>query len=154
MMNRIVTLAATVAFAALSAVAAPNLSGEWKLNAAKSDFGPVPAPDKMIRKIMHADPSLKMTTMQSGAQGEVTSELAYTTDGKETVNKSARGEVKGTAKWSGENLIIDSKREFQGAEITQHETWSLGDDGKTLTVLNKITAPQGEFDLKMVFEKQ
>ena len=39
---------------------------------------------------------------QRGAQGEVTTELKYTTDGKASVNKVAGGEAKGTAQWQGE----------------------------------------------------
>ena len=31
--------------------AQPNFSGEWKMNPAKSNFAPLPQPDKMVRKI-------------------------------------------------------------------------------------------------------
>lgn len=155
MMNRFLTLSAVFALTACAAFAKPNLSGDWKLNPAKSDFGPMPAPEKMTRKIGHKDPVLKSIQVQSGQQGEVTSELTYTTDGKESVNKTARGEVKGTAKWENDSIVIDSKREIQGVgEITQHEVWSLSADGKTLTVVNKLNTPQGEFEIKTVLEKQ
>jgi len=143
---------------AFAASAKPNFSGDWKLNVGKSDFGPAPAPDKSTRKIEHNDPSIKWTQVQSGAQGETKSEISYTTDGKETINKSPRGDSKGSAKWEGDTLIIDSKRELQlqgqAIEITQHEVWTLSADGKTLTVNNKLGTPQGDFELKSVFEKQ
>jgi len=154
MMTRFLTMTALLALSTFAAAAKPNLSGEWKLNPAKSDFGPMPAPEKMTRKIDHNDPILKSTTTQSGPSGEVKSELSYTTDGKESVNKTPRGEVKGTAKWEGETLVIDSKREVQGMEITQHEMWTLSADGKTLTVVNKLGTPQGDFEIKTVLEKQ
>jgi hypothetical protein len=134
--------------------AKPNFSGDWKLNSGKSDFGPMPGPEKMDRKITHEDPSFKFSTTQTSPQGETTTDMAYTTDGKPATNKTARGEVTGTAKWDGDVLTIGSKREFQGMEITQNERWTLGEDGKTLTITNKINTPQGDFEIKIVMDKQ
>lgn len=137
------------------AQAAPNFSGDWKMNIAKSDFGPVPAPEILTRAIKHNDPVLEISTHQKGARGEVNSELKYTTDGKPCVNKVQGGEAKGTAKWNGPNLVIDSEREFQGTPITSKETWTLSDGGKTLTIVNHVSVPQqGDFDIKYVFDKQ
>lgn len=137
------------------AKAAPNFSGDWKMNIAKSDFGPVPAPEVLTRSIKHNDPALEIATHQKGARGEVNTELKYTTDGKPCVNKVQGGDATGTAKWSGDNLVIESAREFQGTPITSKETWTLSDGGKTLTILNHISVPQqGEFDIKYVLDKQ
>ncbi len=88
-----------------------NLSGVWKLNAAKSDYGKFPAPLSVTRKITHNDPKLILSTTQAGPQGDVTRNLTYTTDGKEVVN----GDSKGSAQWIGDKLMIESSREFQGA---------------------------------------
>jgi hypothetical protein len=139
-------------FLAAGAQAATNFSGEWKLNLAKSDWGPIQqfAPESMTRTIKHADPSLNISTHQKGAAGEVTSEVAYTTDGKPAENKGS----KGSAKWDGDKLVIDSVRDAQGTEIKSHEVMTLSADGKTLTSLNHLATPQGEFDITNVFEKQ
>jgi hypothetical protein len=142
--------AATLAFSQ----AAPNFTGEWKMNVAKSDFGPVPAPEQMARTIKQDDPALDITTRQKGAQGEVTTHLKYTTDGKPCVNTVNGSEAKGTAKWQGDSLVIESTRDYQGMQLRSKETWSLSDAGKTLTIMNHITVPQGEFDIKFVLEKQ
>jgi hypothetical protein len=156
-MNKLPLLTLLLAFGSLSTEAAqpaPNLSGEWKLNPAKSFYGAFPAPQVMVRKVKHSDPSLAMSTYQKGAQGEVTSELNYTTDGKLSVNKMQGGEARGTAKWEGAKLVIESAREVQGATLKSRETWSLSADGKTLTIDGHVTLPQGEFDVKQVFDKQ
>ena len=108
----------------------------------------------MTRKIAHNDPKLILTTMQKGAQGEVTSKLVYTTDDKESVNKLAGGESKGTAQWIGEKLMIESSRVFQGATLKQKDIWTLSADGKTLTIDSHVSIPNGEFDVKQVFDKQ
>ena len=130
--------------------AARNLSGVWKLNGAKSDYGKFPAPLNVIRKIMHNDPKLVLSTTQTGPQGDVTSDLTYTTDGKESLN----GDSKGTALWIGDKLMIESSRQFQGATLKQKEIWTLSADGKTLTVDSHVSIPNGEFDVKQVFDKQ
>jgi hypothetical protein len=134
--------------------ASQNLSGEWKLNFAKSNYGKFPAPSSMTRKITHNDPKLILSTTQKGAQGEVTSHLAYTTDGKESVNQIAGGESKGIAQWIGDKLMIESSRDFQGMTLKQKDIWTLSDDGKTLTIDSHVSIPNGEFDIKQVFDRQ
>ena len=134
--------------------AEPNLFGEWKLNLAKSDYGKFPNPISVTRKITHNDPKLVLSTTQTGPQGDVTSKLTYTTDGKESVNEVAGGQSKGTAQWIGGMLIIESSREFQGATLKQKEIWRLSSDGKVLTIDSHVSIPNGEFDVKQVFDKQ
>jgi hypothetical protein len=141
---------------AVSALAAtnPNLSGDWKLNLSKSNYGSFPAPLGATRKIVQNGVKLSMITIQKGPKGEVTSDLSYTTDGKESVNQLQTGESKGSAQWIGDKLTIDSSREIQGTVLKQKEIWSVSADGKTLTIDAHVSLPNGEFDVKQVFEKQ
>lgn len=144
-MNR----ALVILFAGVPLFAAPNLSGNWMLNLTKSQYGQFPAPEVMMRQIDHKDPVLSMATYQKGGQGEVTTSLKYTTDGKAVVN----GENKGSAHWESDKLVIESSRDYQGTKLTQHEEWTLSADGKTLTIATHVKLPNGEFDVKQVFEK-
>lgn len=144
------SLLSTCAFAA----GKPDFSGEWNLNPAKSDFGPMPAPEKMIRKIEHKDPDLKITTTTASQGNERTNETVFKTDGSESVNKYGQSEARSIVKWEGSNLTVATKREIQGMTIEQNEKWTLSEDGKTLTVDGNIKAPQGELTLKMVMEKK
>jgi hypothetical protein len=50
--------------------------------------------------------------------------------------------------------VIESKREVQGMEIVQRESWTLSADGHTLTIANHVQTPQGAFDITIVLEKQ
>jgi hypothetical protein len=148
-----------LAVASLSATLAlgagkPDFSGSWKMNAEKSDFGPMPAPDKLEQTITHADPNLTVNSTTAGPQGETKSELKYTVDGKDSVNTIRGAEFKSVAAWDGDTIVIKSKREVQGMEISLIETWSLSTDGKVLTVLRKASTPQGDFELKTVMDKQ
>ena len=138
-----------IALLGVPLAAAPNLSGNWVLNPAKSQYGQFPAPEVMIRRIQHNDPALSMSTYQKGAQGEVTTQLRYTTDGKPAVN----GENRGSAHWEGDKLVIETSRDYQGTKLTQHEEWTLSGDGRTLMIAAHVKLPNGEFDVKQVFEK-
>jgi hypothetical protein len=131
-----------------------DLTGVWNMVAEKSDFGQMPAPSKIERTIAHKDPSMLVKTVQTGQQGEITTEYKYTTDGQEFTQTTRFGELKGTAVWEGEELVVRTKRQVQGAEISTVERWALGDGGKSLTVSAQITTPQGEFQYKIHFEKK
>jgi hypothetical protein len=143
---------------ALAAEATPNLSGDWKLNLSKSNYGSFPAPLGITRKIVLSGAKLSMTTTQKGPKGDVTSQLNYTTDGKESVNPLTTGESKGTAQWIADKLMVTSSREIQtGAQaitLKQTEIWTLSADGKTLTIDAHVSLPNCEFDVMQVFEKQ
>ncbi len=132
----------------------PNLSGDWKLNLSKSNYGTFPAPLAVTRKIVLGGGKLAMTTTQKSPKGEVTSQLTYTTDGKESVNQLATGESKGSAQWIADKLMVTSSREIQGTTLKQTEIWSVSPDSKTLTIDAHVSLPNGEFDVKQVFEKQ
>lgn len=157
--RRTATLFATLLLA-LPALAAdkPNFSGNWKLDAAKSDFGQFPAPDKYESVIDHRDPALTLKTTQAGQMGEFTFESKYTTDGKEFTNEDRRGKSTGTATWDGSTLVISQTRKFtrDGQEMVfkSVEKWTLAEDGKTLTVNAHISSQMGEMDMKRVLVKQ
>ncbi|MEP6960717.1 MAG: hypothetical protein ABI995_01470 [Acidobacteriota bacterium] len=147
-MKRTLLILSTLALT-LPLAAAPNFNGNWLLNLSKSQYGQFPAPQVMERSVQLVGAVLTMTTYQKGAQGEVTTDLKYTTDGKPSVN----GANTGTARYEGENLVIESAREAQGAKLTQRDVWSLSADGKTLSVNTHVKLPNGEFDVKQVFER-
>jgi hypothetical protein len=132
----------------------PNYSGTWKLNVAKSDFGPIPGPETRTDVIEHADPMLKVSTTQDGAQGHQEYTLNLTTDGKEATNTPGGLEVKSIGGWEASNLIMNIKLKFQDNDVAAKTTWLLSADGKTMTQNQHLTTAMGELDQKMVFEKQ
>lgn len=143
-----------LAASAAQALARPNFSGVWKLHSAKSDFGQMPAPDSRSDTIVHNDPDLKDSFTQTGQMGEVTAEMKYSTDGKETSNSVRGNPIKSTAKWEGDDLVIASKVSFNGSDVTMNDRWALSADGKTLTIQRHVVSPMGETDQKIVLEKQ
>jgi hypothetical protein len=133
----------------------PNFSGDWTLDANKSEFGPMPAPTSMTRKIEHSDPGLTVTQATTGGpQGDQTITAKYSTDGKETVNQLMGNDVKATANWEGNVLVIAMTADFGGNQIKLTNKWTLSEDGKTLTDASHIALPQGEFDMTYVMTKK
>ena len=156
MLRRAVTATLIVAsFAALTfAQSKPNFSGTWKLNTAKSDFGMLPGPESQTNVIVHADPAVKVDVASENAQGKQNFTLNYTTDSKEAVNKMGPREVKSVAAWEGNALVLNSKMTFNDQDVAIKATWTLSEDGKTLTQNIHLAAAMGETDQKQVFEKQ
>ena len=133
----------------------PNLTGTWKLNVSKSDFGIMPPPDSQVDVIDHHDPVLVVKVTAEGAQGKQEYTINSTTDGKEVTNQMMGQPVKSTTAWEGSNLITNAKLSIQDNDITIKQTYLLSDDGKTLTVNAHIVAgSMGEMDQKMIYEKQ
>ena len=78
-----------------------------------------------------------------------------TTDGKETpVNTFGGREGKATARREGQTLIVTTKSTSQNYGMAINDTWTLGDDGKTLKIVSHVNTPRGEFNRTMLFDKQ
>jgi hypothetical protein len=132
----------------------PDFSGEWKMNAAKSTFGPIPAPTSLTRRIVHADPSLTVTEEQKGGSGDHVSVRRYTIDGGEVTFQEAGSTVVATAWWEGDALVIRSKADSGGTTFVFVEKMILSDNGKTLTDALQVTTPQGDLSARYWFDKQ
>ena len=132
----------------------PDFSGDWKMNAAKSDFGPLPRPLEYERKIDHNEPIIQMTVRQATAMGKQTIDQVLRTDGKEITNKYANGEAKTVGRWIGRELQFTTTRQVAGGDALTIETWTLSDDGKTLTSVASMQTPRGAFQIKLVLDKQ
>ena len=154
MRRRLVLLAVAMMLITGLAMAKPGFTGDWKLNAAKSSFGEFPAPSSLTMKIGHEEPNLKVATAMAGDFGEFSWDAAYTTDGKECINKMRDNESKSTVKWDGDSLLIETRASFGGNDMTISDKWTLSADGKTLTIDRKFASSQGEMVQKMAMDKQ
>jgi len=155
-MKTLISTLFVIAAAAGMAQAAdkPDFSGDWKMDADKSVFGPIPPPTSMTRKIDHKEPAISVTEARSGPQGDMNTTMKYSSDGKETTNSMMGNDVKSKAVWEGKTLVITSAANFGGADVKLIDKWTLADDGKTLNDVLSISAPQGDFEMTFVLVKQ
>jgi hypothetical protein len=135
---------------------APNLSGTWKLDIPKSNFGQMPPPASQTDTIDDNEPSVKIVEDQKGGMmGDMNLTTTLSTDGKETTSTGMGGsDVKSTAHWEGSTLVVNSKTNFQGGDVTIKDSYSLSPDGKTLTEVTHVESGMGNFDSTSVFDKQ
>ena len=157
-----IVVLAGLAMAAMSCAAAgavgddthPDLSGNWKADMAKSDFGPFGGPDSQTSVIEHKDPKLRIkTSAKGGPRGDQDSDANYTTDGAECTNKLGELEIKTKAAWEGKKLVMNSTLNVQGMDIKAKATYDLAEDGKVLTINTQYNTPQGELATKVVMNK-
>jgi hypothetical protein len=134
----------------------PNLSGTWKLNIGKSNFGQIPPPASQVDTIDDSEPTVKIGADQKGGMmGDSNMSSTVDTSGKETKNAGMGGaDVMSTAHWDGVTLVIDSKTSFQGSDVKIKDSYSLSADGKTLTEVEHIESGMGNFDITDVYDKQ
>jgi hypothetical protein len=130
----------------------PNFSGDWKMNSAASNFGQIPPPNSLVRKIQHADPGLNIVEEQSAGGAQSTTTRKLTTDGQ-----SAALELNGfpamcSAVWDGKDIVATTNMESAGLKFT--DRMSLSPDGKTLTSKVQIASAQGNGDITIVFDRQ
>jgi hypothetical protein len=136
------------------AVQKRNFSGEWRMDAAKSDFGKFQTPTTMTRVIVQKDPDLTIDTTQRGVNGEQTSRVYYRTDGEDTVNHLGGGVGTSHAFWDGSTLVIRTTMKGRNdVDIEMEDRWNLSADGKTLTTTSHIGTSRGSTDLKLVCER-
>jgi hypothetical protein len=150
----IATVAAVVLPFTARAQSKPDFSGTWTRDAAKSD----PAPQG--RGGGGGTQTIKQTATEiaitiAGRGGPETQ--IYKLDGSETTNQSQSPQgplaVKGTAKWDGASLVIETSREIRGMTISSKEVRTLDASGKEMTLEATVQTPQGEIRRKAVFVK-
>ena len=109
-----------------------DFSGLWRLSLEKSTFRGQ-APKEILVKIQHRDPTLVQTMLVVAADGtERLLTFTYDTAGGESTNGMAEGEVQSRARWSGAELIIESKLKTPSRTFEFRDHWALSADGETL----------------------
>jgi len=114
----------------------PDLSGLWKADLPKCDFGMESVPADLIYRVGQIGLALSVERVRQKG-------------GKET--KTARSFE---ARWDGTALLVEYHTTYQGYELQVSEKWSLSDDKTTMTVLRAVSASGGETGQRLVFHKE
>ena len=133
----------------------PNFTGTWNLNLDKSELGPMPRPDSAHYDIRHSGANLTLDYTQDSKK----THAELTTDGTERVTDSSPdSEIWTRVYWAGPVLVFESRQKarpaHQAEPLKWTSRWSLSDDGKTLAIQKHFTTRDGEFDQKLLFDKQ
>lgn len=155
-------IAPAIFFAFTSKPDRANFSGDWKLNAGKSDLGQFADwATRTIKADQKADAISISRTAPSFEGGDRTTVEVLTFDGKEVeTTLFGTSKKKSIAKWSedGQTLTITYTLflDFNGEtnEIKGTETWTLADGGKTLVSQINSSSSFGDLATKAIYEKQ
>ncbi|MFN0177865.1 MAG: hypothetical protein ACKVZ0_03630 [Gemmatimonadales bacterium] len=144
----------TSGLGAATAQSAPNLSGTWALDAAKSNFGPLPAPQNRSDVIDHREPRLTITRtiLQDGTP--TTLDLKYAIDGKPHSNTTPQGQITSSLTWEGQVLVMKSQVPTDGGAAVIVDRMTLSSDGRTLTQDRTISVQGQEIKQTIVLVKQ
>ena len=150
--NALIALAITT----VTAFAADNTLGTWKLDVAKSKYTPGPMPIKSLTVTREAsDGGVKQTTKGERSDGTMV-DANYTAkyDGKE-VHVSGNSQYDTIAiKQVNANTLTDERKKTSGPYKATART-VVSDGGKTMTTTTKGTNADGkEFTQVLVLEKQ
>ena len=181
-MKKALFLTAFVCLMTISAFAqkATDFSGSWTLDVSKSKLDERARIESMTLVVAQTDKDIKIETAtkrlpppegmnQGGGMGRGggmgfggDGTNTFTLDGKETTTeiegRMGKVPVKLKAEIDGGKLKLTRTSTFntQMGEITTttKETWTLSDDGKTLTVKRDMETPRGTNSSEMVFTKK
>jgi len=156
------SLAVFSAVAACAQVPPPNLTGKWKLNVAKSEFGSIPGPDSRTDEIVQNGQEIKQSVASEGPQGKQDYTLSLTADGKERPvpadsSMAHIGQLtmqKVAASWDGSTLAVAESMRFQDTDVQVTNRYDLSPDGAVLTITSHVASSMGEMVRKLVFDRQ
>jgi len=156
--TRLLGLVAVLSLAgpiAAAAQAVPNLSGTWALQADKSSFGMMPAPQSRTDVIDHQEPKLAIKRTATDANGQATTtEFVYAVDGQPYKNMAGPTEVTSRLHWEGAILVSVSTATAPQGEVTITDRYTLSEDGKTLTQQRTLSIAGQEIAQTIVLAKQ
>lgn len=142
-------------------VPATDFSGSWALNEGKSELGQYGANSAAKKmKIEQGAESVKIVRTvadMDGTEKEITETLS---EDKASTITIANMTKKSQMKWAGDkqgftvNAALSVDFGGQNFDLTSVETWSLSADGNTLTVSVAVSTPQGEINIKTVYDKK
>ena len=148
-------------FSISTSFAQTSFSGTWKLDEKKSILGDLQfriASDKIVIEQGKSDLTMRRTGQGPGGATETNEKFTF--DGKECQNKFFGDNQKtSTVSWTNKDVMnIKSKASFKNQDgdvmvIDIDENYSLGDDGKTLTINYASVSNFGEIKQTQVYSK-
>jgi hypothetical protein len=121
-----------------------NFTGNWKADLSKGKFlGPPPA--ALTARIKHSEPELRLemlVTKEDGSEDRVLFQCWTNGEqGRSLLNGNA---VRGSARWEGAELVMETWARFGEREMHFYDCWSLSPDSQTLTMEHRAGDLQGQ----------
>jgi len=126
----IAVLMSLIAASLLAAPKKPDFSGLWELDTAKSELRPTKW-NSLALAVEHQEPKLKINvTLKYPDGGEYPYQIPLTIDGQPASVDMGKNVRTYRANWLGAELELKWNEDGE-----RTETWTLAQDGKTLTII-------------------
>lgn len=131
-----------------------NFSGHWRMVKSQSEFGGFHMPDNVVRVVDQRGATMNVHTVQTTQDKTSTNDLSYFTDGTVTKNVINGRDAESKGFWDGPVLVIrTSMKNASGENELITDRWDLSANHQTLTISSHVETPRGDFDMKMVCER-
>jgi len=121
----------------------PDFSGTWTADLSKSTFaGPKPA--SLLVVVEHRDPEFRQELVVTKADGSTDRAVFGCQIGDEGTLLFNGSQLRGAAKWVGDELMIESWVRIGERELYFCDCWSLSPDGQRLTMEHRNDALAGQ----------
>ncbi|MBY0503901.1 MAG: hypothetical protein K2X03_08320 [Bryobacteraceae bacterium] len=132
----------------------PDFSGTFTLNRGLSEFAFLKPPRMRVDSIVHAEPSLTVTTLQIDTNGANTTVRKFTTD-ETPVTIEVLGKARQLkARWEASELVVETSWEHSGHPRILTDRWRLSPNGKQLVVTRHQEMNGGPVRQKFVLERE
>ena len=112
----------------------PDFSGTFTLNCQLSELAFLKPPKMRVDSVVHAEPSLTVTTLQIDTNGANTTIRRFTTDDV-PVMIEVLGKVRQLrARWEDLELVVETSWDHNGNPRVLTDRWSLTANGRQLVV--------------------
>lgn len=123
---------------------ATDLSGTWKLDAARSTVSSATLPGLIksgAPQVLHVTHAANGTVIVESQINESHARV-FKPESATTTPMWPTGTVTATSRWEGRTLISEGSQDGGGAKIPLREVFALGGDGNTLTVTVTFAGPE------------
>jgi hypothetical protein len=140
-----------------AATAKPDFNGTWKVNLAKSQFSPAPAPSSETTILTLAGDDLTIAFDSTDENGKQHFTHVLKMGGPEVTFTPGTSNplqiLSSKAEWKDNSIVVTDKISYQGGGGWLVSLYTLSPDGKTLTKAFTASIEQGTFDMTAVYDK-
>ncbi len=152
----VAAIVAAVVTAATAGQSKPDFSGEWILNRAASILSP--GADGMQSgtvRIDHREPMFRYAATFSAAGGTpIKYAFELPSDGREVASGPQGARAMGTLRWDADALILTSRIERPGGEMTIVFRYELVDAGRRLRAVERLRGTDHDQDNVWIFDRR
>ncbi len=132
----------------------PDFSGTFTLNCQLSELAFLKPPKMRVDSVVHAEPSLTVTTMQIDTNGANTTVRRFTTDDVPVMIEVLGKPRQLRARWENLELVVETSWDHNGNPRVLTDRWSLTPNRRQLVVTRHQQMNGGAVRQRFVLDRE